>query len=277
MRLRLDLSYDGSGFAGWARQPGQRTVQGCLEEALRTLLGVDRPPRLTVAGRTDAGVHARGQVAHCDIDDGSWARLSGLRGGPPLDVMVARFAGLLPPEVRVRSVRVAPSAFDARFAAVSRRYVYRVGDAPWGVDPLRRHEVWWRPGWLDLAAMNDAARLLLGEHDFAAYCRARPGASSVRVLEHAEWAREPDGTAGLTVVADGFCHSMVRALVGALVTVGTGVRPVGFPAQVLAAGVRDPRVNVAPAYGLTLEEVTYPPDEQLAARVALTRRHRGAS
>jgi tRNA pseudouridine38-40 synthase len=265
VRLRLDIRYDGAGFAGWARQPERRTVQGVVEEALGRLLRLDPPPGLTVAGRTDAGVHARGQVAHVDVPAAAYEGAG--------RTMPRRLAGLLPPDVRVTAVTRAPAGFDARFSALARRYLYRVCDAPTGVDPLRRHEVVWHPRPLDLGPMNAAAALLLGEHDFAAYCRRREGATTIRRLLRYEWARV-DGVAAAHVEADAFCHSMVRALVGALLAVGDGRRDVGWPAEVLAAGVRDSAVQVAPAHGLSLEEVRYPADDELAARARETRRVR---
>jgi len=268
IRLRLDIRYDGTDFAGWARQPGLRTVQGVVEEALGRLLRLDPPPVLTVAGRTDAGVHARGQVAHVAVPAAEYEALGGSS--------VRRFAGILPPDVRVRRVTPAPAGFDARFSALARRYVYRVCDDPAGVDPLRRHEMVWHRRPLDLDRMNAAATRLVGEHDFAAYCRRREGATTIRRLLRYEWAREPDDVrvAAANVEADAFCHSMVRALVGAVLAVGDGRREVGWPAQVLTAGVRDSAVQVAPAYGLSLEEVTYPVDDRLAARARETRRVR---
>ncbi|MFG1941724.1 tRNA pseudouridine(38-40) synthase TruA [Nonomuraea sp. NPDC048826] len=278
VRLRLDLGYDGSGFSGWARQPGLRTVQGEIEQALGRILRL-AGPALTVAGRTDAGVHARGQVAHLDVPDEALAGLDGNRPGQlgtdeRLAALVRRLGGVLSPNVRVFRVSVAPEGFDARFSALSRRYAYRVSDAPGGGDPLRRHEVLWHNRPLDLDAMNAAAARLLGEHDFAAFCKKREGATTIRELQRLDWAREPDGVLAATVVADAFCHSMVRALVGSLLAAGDGRRPVEWPGQVLTAGVRDTGVHVAPAHGLCLEEVRYPPDGELADRASTTRRVR---
>ncbi|MGI5268978.1 tRNA pseudouridine(38-40) synthase TruA [Nonomuraea sp. CA-218870] len=278
VRLRLDLGYDGSGFSGWARQPALRTVQGEIELALGRILRLE-DPALTVAGRTDAGVHARGQVAHLDVPDEALAQLDGNRPEPlgtdeRLAALVRRLGGVLPADVRVFRVSMAPEGFDARFSALSRRYAYRVSDAPGGGDPLRRHEVLWHNRPLDLDALNTAASRLLGEHDFAAFCKKREGATTIRELQRLDWARDPDGVLVATVVADAFCHSMVRALVGSLLAAGDGRRPVEWPGQVLAAGVRDTGVHVAPAHGLCLEEVCYPPDEELAARATTTRRVR---
>ena len=265
-RVRIDLSYDGGGFSGWARQPGQRTVQQVLEDALSQVLRVGPPVQLTVAGRTDAGVHARGQVAHADLPLAAW-----LDAAPAI---LRRLAGLLPPDVRVRRIGPAPEGFDARFSALSRRYSYRVCDDVTGPDPLRRHDTLWYRRGVEVSAMNQAAGRLLGEHDFAAFCRRREGATTVRELLSLSWARPEARVAEATVIADAFCHSMVRALVGALLKVGDGARPPSWPAQVLTARVRDPGVPVVPPHGLCLEAVRYPPPGQLAQRALATRRVR---
>jgi tRNA pseudouridine38-40 synthase len=279
VRLRIDLSYDGSGFSGWAAQPGRRTVEEVLTAALGRVLRLPGSPGLTVAGRTDAGVHARGQVAHADVPEDAWAPVGEPEPGRPgvhgVYGTVARLAGVLPADVRVHAVGAAPEGFDARFSALWRRYSYRVCDDPVRADPLRRHETLWSFRRLDVAAMNEAARGCLGEHDFAAFCRRRPGASTIRTLRRLEWQRDQDGVAVAAVVADAFCHTMVRSLIGALLAVGEGRRPPGWPAAVLAAAVRDPAVRVLPPHGLCLEEVAYPPPGDLAARAAGTRRLRG--
>ncbi|MFC5832967.1 tRNA pseudouridine(38-40) synthase TruA [Nonomuraea insulae] len=278
VRLRLDLAYDGTDFSGWARQPGLRTVQGEIEQAVGRILRLGGPAELTVAGRTDAGVHARGQVAHVDVPDGSLGELDGNRGPLGVDerlsALVRRLGGVLEPDVRIYRVSVAPEGFDARFSAMFRRYAYRVSDRPGGVDPLRRREVVWHNRPLSLAAMNAAAALLLGEHDFAAFCKKREGATTIRELQRLEWGREASGVLEAVVVADAFCHSMVRALVGALLAAGDGRRGVEWPGEVLVRGSRDSGVHVAPAHGLCLEEVGYPGEGELAARAAATRRVR---
>ena len=267
-RVRIDLSYDGGGFSGWARQPGQRTVQEVLEDALTRILRADPPVQLTVAGRTDAGVHARGQVAHADLPPAAW-----LEAAPSI---LRRLAGLLPPDLRVRGIGPAPEGFDARFSALSRRYSYRVCDDAPGPDPLRRHDTLWYRRPVEVGAMNEAAALLLGEHDFAAFCRRREGATTVRELLSLSWSRPEATVTEATVIADAFCHSMVRALVGALLKVGEGARPPSWPAQVLTGRVRDPAVPVVPPHGLCLEEVRYPAAGQLAQRALATRRVRPA-
>jgi tRNA pseudouridine38-40 synthase len=258
--VRLELAYDGTAFLGWAQQPGRRTVQGVLQDALGVLVRAD-PPRVQVAGRTDAGVHARGQVAHVDLPQAVAV--------DPL--LLRRLNGLLPDDVRVRRVAPAPEGFDARFSALSRTYRYRVADGPEHVDPLRRHDVltWTRP--LDLAAMAEACPPLLGEHDFAAFCKRREGATTVRALLDLAWERQADGLLVLTVRADAFCHSMVRSLVGAMLAVGDGRRPPPWPGSLLARAVRADDVAVAPPHGLVLEHVAYPPDDQLRARQEVTR------
>ena len=266
VRLRLGIAYDGAGFSGWARQPGRRTVQEAVETALGRLLRLEAPPALTVAGRTDAGVHARGQVAHADVPEGNWAA-----AGP---VALRGLAGLLADDVRVRSIEVAPEGFDARFSALWRRYSYRVCDDPAAADPLRRGETLASRHQLDVPRMNEAATACLGEHDFAAYCRRREGASTVRTLIRLDWARPAPGVAVAGVVADAFCHNMVRALVGALLAVGDGRKPPDWPREVLAHGVRDPAVHVAPPHPLCLEEVRYPAEAGLAARALVTRHRR---
>lgn len=274
MRIRLDLAYDGTDFAGWAAQPGLRTVEGELSAALTTLLRAPDPVRLVVAGRTDAGVHARGQVAHADIDPVAYAALPGRFSRPPEVAAVTRLRGILPADVVVHRVRAAPPGFDARFAAIHRRYRYRICDDPSQLDPLRRRETVVLADALDGAAMHASAQELLGLNDFAAFCKRREGATTIRTLLDYSWTRAPDGTLEATVVADAFCHSMVRALVGSVIPVGLGRAEASFPAHVLRAGIRDPRVKVMPAHGLCLEEVGYPPDEELAARASAARSRR---
>jgi tRNA pseudouridine38-40 synthase len=269
VRLRLDLAYDGARFHGWARQPGLRTVQGDLEGALDTVLRV-QGSSLTVAGRTDTGVHARGQVAHLDADPETVVAVAGRGERDPCTALVRRLNGVLGTDVRVRRVVAAPTGFDARFSATWRRYCYRIVDDQAAVDPLARGHVlaWGRA--LDLDRMNEAAALLLGEHDFAAFCRKREGATTIRSLLELSWARV-DGIAEATVRADAFCHNMVRSLVGCLVAVGEGRQEPAWAAEVLARGRRDSAVTVVQPHGLTLEEVGYPPDDELAAQAARSR------
>jgi tRNA pseudouridine38-40 synthase len=260
-RLRLGLGYDGTGFSGWALQPGRRTVQGDLEAALRTLFRQDQL-RLVVAGRTDAGVHACGQVAHLDVPADAWLEQR--------EMAVRRLAGLLAPDVRVNGIRAVSSDFDARFSALWRRYRYRMTDVDHGPDPLRRHDtVGWRRG-LDADAMQDAAQRLLGLQDFAAFCRRREGSTSIRQLQQLDVVRHGP-LIDIQVQADAFCHSMVRSLVGALAAVGDGRRAVEWPASLLARRSRSDEITVAPAHGLTLTAVGYPDEHELAARSEQTR------
>jgi tRNA pseudouridine38-40 synthase len=268
LRLRLDLAYDGSGFHGWARQKDLRTVQGEVEKALDTVLRTTGSA-LTVAGRTDTGVHARGQVAHVDVDTALLEALTGREG--PTAALTRRLNGVLEPDVRIRRVREAPEGFDARFSAVWRRYAYRVADEPAAVDPLTRGHVLAWPRRLDLDRMNEAAALLLGEHDFASFCKRREGATTVRSLLELSWSRDRRGVLEATVRADAFCHHMVRSLVGCLIGVGEGRHEPSWAAEVLARRERDSAVTVVHAHGLTLEEVGYPADEDLAAQAERAR------
>jgi tRNA pseudouridine38-40 synthase len=260
VRLRIDLAYDGTDFSGWATQPGLRTVQGELESALGTILRLPAPPGVTVAGRTDAGVHARGQVVHVDLDTHP-------------GVLERRLRRLVPADIRIKGVTEAHPDFDARFAATERRYVYRMTDHPAGPDPLARGMIVAHPRPLTVDLMNAAAEHLVGEHDFAAFCKKREGATTIRELLQLRTVRGGE-TIATTVRADAFCHSMVRSLMGCLVAVGERRYPPEFAAEVLAAKVRDPRVKVMPAHGLVLEEVGYPADDALAARVQQSRQVR---
>lgn len=267
IRLRLDVSYDGTGFSGWAAQPTRRTVAGVLMETLDLVLGAGTATGLTVAGRTDAGVHATGQVCHLDLPAEVWRQHDGK--------LLRRLARLLPPDVRVRAMTQVPAEFDARFSATFRRYEYRVTDAPWGAEPLRRTDTLAWPKPLDLAALNAAAAGLVGEHDFAAYCRRKENATTLREVTRLDWRRDPDGILVATVQADAFCQNMVRSLVGAMLVAGDGRRPVEWPASLLSRRERSSEVTVAPAHGLALVEVGYPDDATgYARRAELTRRLR---
>ncbi len=275
MRLRIDCAYDGTDFFGWATQPGLRTVQETVEEALMMALRLPLV-RVHVAGRTDAGVHARAQVLHVDVPPGAVADSVGRSRDTPMVALVRRLSGILPADVRVHRVSEAAEGFDARFSANWRRYVYRIADAHELADPLVRSHVliWPRP--LDLEAMNEASAPLLGLHDFAAFCKRREGATTVRTLLDLAWTRDENGLAIGTVRADAFCHHMVRAVVGSLVPVGEGQRAVDWPTQVMVERKRHPAVTVMPARGLTLEEVDYPDATELAAQAELTRARREA-
>lgn len=280
MRLCLDIAYDGTHFRGWARQPGLRTVQGELEGALARIVG--GAPRLVVAGRTDAGVHASGQVAHVDLDDDQSSRLPRRRRdddeADAIGALAGRLRGVLGtyPDVTVRRTSLAPEGFDARFSAVWRRYSYRLADAATGYDPLDRLRTTTVRSTLNVEAMDAAAGRLIGLHDFAAYCKAREEATTIRTLLEYDWRRDAGGVLVANVRADAFCHSMVRALVGACVAVGEGRIAVDDVVAVRDARLRIPETKVLAARGLVLAEVGYPADDLLAARAEQTRNRRDA-
>lgn len=270
VRVRLDISYDGTDFHGWASQKGDlRTVQGVLEDKLS--LVTRHPITLVVAGRTDAGVHADGQVAHADIPAEAFEQRSLTR---PED-LVRRLSRMLPPDIRLSAATSAPEGFDARFSALRRHYVYRVNTSDAGPRPVRsRDTAVWRKS-VNLEKVQAAADALLGLNNFAAYCKAREGATTIRELQKFEWrdvstASEPE-TYEAHVVADAFCWSMVRSLVGACLTVGEGRRAQSFTADLLEETERSSAVPVAPANGLNLVLVDYPADADLAERAMATR------
>ena len=240
-------------------------MQGDLERALATVLRA--PVDLTVAGRTDAGVHATGQVAHCDVPRALWEEQE--------HRLVRRLRGVLPPDIAVPAVAEAHPDFDARFSALARHYVYRLTDDPAGPPPLRRADTVGWPRTVDAAAMSVAAGVLLGEHDFAAFCRRREGATTIRTLLALDVVRT-GGLIEVSASADAFCHSMVRSLVGALLAVGEGRRTPEWPAALFARTDRASDVPVAPAGGLTLVRVDYPSVDELGARTLVTRARRAS-
>ncbi|CAN5782983.1 tRNA pseudouridine(38-40) synthase TruA [soil metagenome] len=272
VRLRLDIAYDGTDFVGWAAQAGQRTVAGVLDETLSTVFRV--PVLCRAAGRTDTGVHATGQVAHVDVPSDAlsqaYPRSPRPAEEPEFLPLVRRLARFLPPDVRVRDVRRAPEGFDARFSALRRHYRYRLSTAPYGADPHEARFVtpWVRP--LDLDAMQQASQNLLGLNDFAAFCKRREGATTIRDLQALSWQRDGDLITA-AVTADAFCWNMVRSLVGALLAIGEGRRPVDWLGGLLGESSRSSDFAAAPARGLTLVGVDYPPDDQLAERIQVTR------
>lgn len=278
VRVRLDLAYDGTHFVGWAKQRGLRSVQQTVSVAIGQVLRLPEPPVVTCAGRTDSGVHARGQVAHVDVPT---AALGGApRPVDPTQMLLAnavirqfeyRLRSNLPDDITLKAVEFAPPGFDARFSALWRQYRYRVCDDITGLDPWRRVDtlVVSRP--LDVDAMNEAATVLKGRHDFAAFCRKREGATTIRTLLNLEWTRIDPAIVELVIRADAFCHSMVRAIVGAMLAVGEGRRDVEWLGEYLAAGVRGSAVAVVRPHGLVLEHVEYPQAEALAQRAIETR------
>lgn len=279
LRLRLDLAYDGAPFSGWAVQPGKRTVQGALEAALEMILR--RPIRVTVAGRTDAGVHARGQVVHVDFYPQEWQQMARRSSASPEDAAVRRLRGALSRvlgeqtgAVLVHSVRPAEPGFDARFSALWRRYSYRIADRPARWDPVQRQLTWWYKEPLDVDQLNAAVQPLLGLQDFRAFCKPREGSTTVRELQRFEFLRTDDGVISVAIQADAFCHNMVRALIGSAVQVGSGEQCPEWLVERLAARVRDAKSNLAAPHPLVLEEVRYPQGAELLTRAELTRARR---
>jgi len=262
VRLRIDLAYDGTMFAGWGIQPELRTLQGDLETALGTALHMGRPVQVVAAGRTDAGVHARGQVVHSDVPE-------------TLDIDFGKLRyslnGLLESDFRIRALELAPYGFDARFSALSRKYTYEIADGL--PDPLTRNHVVAHWCALDVDLMNAASAKLLGLHDFTSYCRQNAFRTSIRELEEFSWHRTHRGVLAV-VQADAFCHSMVRSLVGAVVAVGEGRRPIEYPREILDRQTRSSDAVTMPGHGLVLDEVIYPAAADLLARQDITRNRR---
>jgi tRNA pseudouridine38-40 synthase len=271
VRLRVDIAYDGTDFAGWALQAGQRTVAGVVDEALTTVFRT--PVRLWAAGRTDTGVHATGQVAHVDVPADALANAyprSPRADEPEFLPLLRRLGRFLPADVRVLDIARAPAGFDARFSALRRYYVYRLSTAAYGVEPQQARYITAWPRDLDVDAMSAASRELVGLHDFAAFCRHREGATTIRDLQRLDWSRDGDLITA-HVTADAFCWQMVRSLVGALLAVGEHRRSPQWCRELLTATKRSSDFAAAPAQGLTLAQVDYPPDDELAARILITR------
>ncbi len=303
VRLRLDLAYDGGAFYGWAKQPTLRTVQGELEQALHTILRVpaddpDEPLRLTVAGRTDTGVHALHQVCHLDVGEATLDRCVGHMGVPAPEALFRRLSRMVPDDIAIHAVSVAPEGFDARFSALERTYVYRICDDARLVDPRMRGFVLALDDRLDLDAMNAAAAMTIGLHDFGSFATPNPGGTTIREVKRAHWSRIPvsplvpgasggAGTAGgytvpaaesglvcFTIVADAFARNMVRSLVNACVKVGQGRKDLNWFAEKMATPLREGSTGPIAPQGLTLEHVAYPPDDHLAARAEAIRAKR---
>lgn len=303
VRLRLDLAYDGGAFYGWAKQPTLRTVQGELEQALHTILRVpaddpDEPLRLTVAGRTDTGVHALHQVCHLDVGESTLDRCVGHMGVPAPEALFRRLSRMVPDDIAIHAVSVAPEGFDARFSALERTYVYRICDDARPVDPRMRGFVLALDDRLDLDAMNAAAAMTIGLHDFGSFATPNPGGTTIREVKRAHWSRIPvsplvpgasggAGTAGgytvpaaesglvcFTIVADAFARNMVRSLVNACVKVGQGRKDLDWFAEKMATPLREGSTGPIAPQGLTLEHVAYPPDDHLAARAEAIRAKR---
>ena len=256
-RLRMELAYDGTNFSGWALQPDRRTVQACIEEALSKIARVN--VETIVAGRTDAGVHATGQVIHVDVPETMG-----------LDDLGYKLNRILDEDVRINKIEIAPPAFHARFSALRRYYEYRILDENKVIQPLARLNTasWYRP--LDVDLMNHASALLLGTHDYAAFCKFREGGTTIRTLETYQWRRDREGYLVADVVADAFCYSMVRNLVGAIVCVADGRKDPEWISTLLENKERVSDSLVFPARGLTLYRVDYPTNDQLLERAKVT-------
>ncbi len=281
VRVRMDLAYDGTDYKGWATQPGLPTVQGALEDGLAMI--IRRPVRTVVAGRTDAGVHARGQVVHFDLTEAEWNAVTrNPDEAGPASTLVRRLSGALSRErgaLVVTGASLAPEGFDARFSALWRSYRYAISDSSETRDPLNRRSTYWHREPLDAELMDAEAKAVLGLHDFLTFCKPREGATTIRELQDFGFIR--DGQSGLITAhlqADAFCHNMVRALVAAVVQVGEGRHPAGWVSERLEAMVRDSQTRLAPPHALVLEHVEYPDVDSdpraLAFRAAGTRARR---
>ena len=256
-RLRIDLAYDGTNFSGWAIQPDRRTVQEVVETALSTV--AQSPATTIVAGRTDAGVHATGQVIHVDLPETL-----------ELDDLAYKLNRILDEDVRINNIEIAPPAFHARFSALRRYYEYRILDENKVIQPLARLNTapWYRP--LDVDVMNRASALLLGTHNYAAFCKYREGATTIRTLETYQWRRDEECCLVADVVADAFCYSMVRNLVGAIVCVADGRKDPAWISTLLEDKERVSDSLVFQARGLTLYKVDYPDAAELLERAKKT-------
>ena len=265
-RFRINLAYDGTDFVGWAKQPNLRTVQGEILGALTTIFGASPDDfGMRVAGRTDAGVHAGFQVCHVDITEQQIARL----GRAPFSA--ARLDGLLPDDIAIIDILEAPSGFDARFSAAGRTYHFGIADPACKPDPKQARYVLSVARELDAGAMDLAGKSLVGLRDFGAFCKPREGATTIRELRELAVEREPYGRILVTLSADAFCHNMVRSIVGALIAVGQGKLSVGELEQITRAAKRTSKFKVVEPHGLSLDDVQYPPDDQLAAQAEKAR------
>ena len=266
-RLRIDIAYDGTAFFGWATQPDRRTIQDLVEEAIARISRSD--VESVVAGRTDAGVHATGQVIHVDLPDAVFAD-----GLSYIDLRY-KLNRILDEDVRIMEISDAPEGFHARFSALRRIYTYKILDNNEVIPPLSRYDVapWYRP--LDVDLMNQASELVLGHHDFAAFCKFKEGGTTIRTLETYRWHRDETGLLVADVIADAFCYSMVRNLVGAVVCVADGRKEPSWMAELLANKERVSDSLVFPARGLSLTRVEYPTNDQLIERAKVTIGKRG--
>jgi tRNA pseudouridine38-40 synthase len=266
-RLRIDIAYDGTAFYGWATQPDRRTMQNLVEEAISQI--TRSQVQTIVAGRTDAGVHATGQVIHVDLPDSVFG------DGFSYPDFRYKLNRILDEDLRVMKISDAPRGFHARFSALRRVYTYTILDNNEVIAPLARYDVapWYRP--LDVDLMNKASALVLGHHDFAAFCKFKEGGTTIRTLEKYEWHRDSQGLLIAEVVADAFCYSMVRNLVGAVICVADGRKDPSWIQELLANKERVSDSLVFPARGLSLTRVEYPSNDELIDRARVTIGKRG--
>jgi tRNA pseudouridine38-40 synthase len=258
IRIRGKIAYDGKDFSGWGMQPDRRTVQGVLEDAISTLLRVDRVI-VQCAGRTDAGVHATAQVIHFDIAE---------KDAMEMKDLTYKINAILPEDISIQELEVTTADFDARFAALSRSYEYLIYQGQ--RNPLLRDRAHRSYLPLDVQAMNDASQSLIGLHDFSAFCKKREGATTIRTLMKFDWSELPDGLIKVELEADAFCYSMVRGLIGAVLAIGEGKFDKAWLENYLAGKEREAHVFAAPALGLTLVDVKYPAPDEYAKRIAET-------
>ena len=262
-RLRIDFGYDGTDFFGWSKQPELRTIQAAFLEALTLIFGESEIDfSLRVAGRTDAGVHALNQVAHFDLSQTQLARL----GRETIDDIAYKLNRLLPSDIRVAAVGIAPGGFDARFSAINRRYRYRLADNLSFKNPLETRFTLDVGGQLNIEAMSEAGSQLLGLHDFASFCKPREGSTTIRELQEITVSRGQGKVVEIEIQADAFCHNMVRSIVGALIAVGQGRATPAKIKQLLEQTNREGSYKVVSPHGLSLLKIGYPADNQLAAQ-----------
>ena len=270
-RYRIDFGYDGSDFAGFAKQPGLRTVQSELVKGLEVIFGKDNKDfAMRVAGRTDAGVHAQHQVVHVDLSPTQIKRI-----GRNPDV-ASRVNTALPQDIRLFSFEKAPAGFDARYSAIYRRYRYKIADHASFLDPLSVRYVLKLKVDLDLKLMRQAAKQMVGLHDFGAFCKPRAGATTIRNLRYIRITRnrKAGNIVEIELKGDAFCHNMVRSLTGALVAVARGRASVGDVKDRLISANRTGSFKVLGGRGLSLIEVGYPRDEKLAEQAEKARKLR---
>lgn len=271
IRYRINLAYDGTAYCGWARQSGHKTVQQSLLDALTLVFGESTNDfSMRVAGRTDAGVHAYAQVAHIDVSAAQIKRLGRTKS------IAFRLNSILDRDIRIHSFEIAPPGFHARFSATFRRYRFRIADGPVAKDPLQGRYTLWLAHELDLDLMRDGAKEFIGLHDFNSFCKARAGATTIRRMKSIKITRNPDlgGVIEIELIADAFCHNMVRAIVGGLIAVAQGSAQKSEITHVLKVAQKRAPFKVATPEGLTLVEIGYPADDKLEEQAAITRKKR---